>query len=666
MDLAQLPDDLHGLCVNTLRFLAIDAVEKAKSGHPGLPMGAAEMAFTLWSRFHLFDPADPTWINRDRFVLSAGHGSMLLYGLLYMYGYDLSLDDLKQFRQWGSRTPGHPENVLTPGIEVTTGPLGQGFAHGVGLALASKHLAARFNTPEHALVTSRVWGIVSDGDLMEGISAEAASLAGHLKLDNLVYLYDSNRITIDGSTDLTFTENVKDRFAAYDWYVDEVNGLDSKAVAAALERASRAGRPALILCHTTIGYGSPNKAGTPKAHGSPLGPDETEKTRENLGWPEQTFYVPEAVRPAFAQRVQENQKAHAEWSALYAAWRVANPDKAREWDRLFALPPDDLEQQLVSAAGEPGLATRAIGGKVINKVAELVPGLMGGSADLDESTNTFLKASTIARPGEYGGRNVHFGIREHAMVAAMNGLSMFGGLRGFTATFLVFSDYARPSIRLAALEHAPSVFVFTHDSVFLGEDGPTHQPIEQLWALRLIPNLEVWRPADPREVALAWAGAMRRKHGPTLIVLTRQKLEALPGHMPHVPQNADDAAAYIAHEPDGRPDAILIATGSETAITIEAAKMLASDGKRIRVVSMPSVNRFLERSDADREKLLPHGVPTGAVEAGVTAGWRQFTGRDGLVIGIDTFGHSAPAPVIAQHLGFTPVKIAERVKAWLK
>ncbi len=666
MDLARLPDDLHALCVNTLRFLAIDAVEQARSGHPGLPMGAAEMAFTLWSRFHVFDPADPAWVNRDRFVLSAGHGSMLLYGLLHLYGYDLKLEELGRFRQWGSRTPGHPENVLTPGVEVTTGPLGQGFAHGVGLALAAKHLAARFNTPEHPLITSRVWGIVSDGDLMEGVSAEAASLAGHLQLDNLVYLYDSNHITIDGSTEIAFTENVKGRFLAYGWHVDEVDGLDSNEVAAALDTASKADRPALVVCRTTIGFGSPNKAGTPSAHGSPLGPDEAKKTREALGWPEETFFVPAPVRSVFARRVEENQRAHAEWTALFQSWRAANPDKAAEWDRLFAPLPDDLETQLISAAGEPGAATRAIGGKVINRVAEVVPGLVGGSADLDESTYTHLKAYETIQPGSYSGRNVHFGIREHAMVASMNGLSLFDGLRGFTATFLVFSDYARPSIRLAALEHAPTILVFTHDSVFLGEDGPTHQPIEHFWALRLIPNLEVWRPADPRETALAWAAALRRRSGPTLLILTRQKLGQLTGTMPTLPANADEAAAYLAHEPDGRPDAVLIATGSETAITVEAAKALADEGRRVRVVSMPCVSRFLARPASEREKLLPRGVPTGAVETGSTMGWRQFTGPDGLVIGIDDFGHSAPAGVIAERLGFTPAQIAQRVREWLR
>lgn len=665
MDLARLPDDLHKKCVNTLRFLAIDGVEKAKSGHPGLPMGCAEMAFVLWSRFHKFDPADPTWINRDRFVLSAGHGSMLLYSLLHTFGFDLPMDELKQFRQWGSKTPGHPENTLTRGIEVTTGPLGQGFAHGVGLALAAKHLGARFNTPDHELVDARVWGIVSDGDLMEGISAEAASIAGHLKLDNLVYLYDSNRITIDGSTDIAFTESVNDRFLAYGWHVQQVNGHDGREIAAALEVARDVDRPALIICHTTIGYGSPNKAGSPKAHGSPLGTEEMAKTRGNLGWPQETFLFPDDVRPVFAARADEGRKAHAEWNALYAGWRGANPVKAREWDRLFAGAPADLEAQLIEAAGAPGFATRVIGGKVINKAAELVPGLLGGSADLDESTNTFLKGGGVVQAGDYAGRNIHWGIREHAMCAAANGLSLFGGLQGFTATFLVFSDYARPAIRLAAIQHAPTVFVFTHDSVFLGEDGPTHQPIEHISSLRLIPNLHVWRPADPREVALAWASGLRRHDGPTLLSLTRQKLGALTGRMPKVPTTAAEAAAYIAHEPEGKLDAVLIATGSETALTIDAAKILETQGKRVRVVSMPCVELFLARPRAARDELLPGGVPTGAVESGRTGLWHQFTGRDGLVIGIDTFGHSAPAEVIAEHLGFTTPKIVEAVKAWL-
>ncbi len=665
MDAFRLPAKLEKTCANTLRFLAVDAIEKAKSGHPGLPLGAADMAFVLWHRFMTFDPASPSWVNRDRFVLSAGHGSTLLYGLLHLYGYDLSIDDLKQFRQWHSRTPGHPENALTPGVEVTTGPLGQGFAHGVGLAIASKHLAARFNTPAHTVIDARVWGIVSDGDLMEGVAAEAASLAGHLQLDNLVYLYDSNKITIDGSTDITFTESVPTRFESYGWHVQEVDGHDVEAVSGAIENAQKAGRPALIVCRTTIGFGSPNKAGTSKVHGAPLGADEAVKTRANLGWPEGAFHVPEEVRPVFAAKAKWGAERHEAWQQTFAAWRAANPEKAAEWDRLFAGAPADLEAQLIAAAGEPGAATRAVGGKVINKAAELVPGLVGGSADLDESTNTFLKLSDVMHPGHYGARNIHWGIREHAMAAAANGLSLFGGLQAFTATFLVFSDYARPSVRLAALQEAPTVFVFTHDSVFLGEDGPTHQPIEHVASLRMIPNLEVWRPADPREVALAWAGAIRRKKGPSLLSLTRQKLGALTGRMPSVPQNADEAAAYIVHEPEGRIDAVLIATGSETAITIEAAKTLEAKGKGVRVVSMPCVERFLTRPQAEQEKLLPLGIKTGAVEAGRTDGWRRFTGRDGLVIGIDTFGHSAPAEVIAEKLGFTSAQIAAKVEAWI-
>jgi transketolase len=665
LDAHSLPEPLATSCVDALRFLAVDAIEKAKSGHPGLPLGAAEFAFATWQQELRFDPDAPGWINRDRFVLSAGHGSTLLYGLLHLYGFDLPLAELQRFRQWGSKTPGHPENTLTSGVEVTTGPLGQGFAHGVGLALASKHLGARFNTPEHCIVDARVFGLVSDGDLMEGVAAEAASLAGHLRLDNLVYLYDSNRITIDGSTDIAFTESVADRFQSYGWKVLHVDGHDGKAVRTALFDARGSDRPVLVICDTTIGFGAPTKAGTSKVHGSPLGAEEAAKTREARGWTHGAFEVPDDVRAVFRTRSDEGRRRHAAWRGTFAAWRTANPAKAAEWDELFGPLPVDLEAQLVAAAGESGAATRALGGKVINRAAELVPGLLGGSADLDESTSTFLKGLGVAHAGHFAGRNIHWGIREHAMAAAANGLSLFGGLRAFCATFLVFSDYARPSIRLAALQHAPTVFVFTHDSVFLGEDGPTHQPIEQLASLRLIPNLEVWRPADARETALAWAGALRRTDGPSLLSLTRQKLAPLSGRAAQVPSNADEAAAYVVHEPEGALDAVLIATGSEVPLAIEAARKLESDGRRVRVVSMPCVERFVRRKADAQYRLLPRGVPVATLEAGRTELWRRFAGLDGLCLGIDSFGHSAPAEVIAEKLGFTPGDVAARVSDWL-
>jgi len=667
IDLANLSADLRRECVNTLKFLAIDGVEKAKSGHPGLPMGAADMAFVLWTQFLKFDPAAPNWLDRDRFVLSAGHGSMLLYSLLHLTGHDVTMDDLKSFRQWGSRTPGHPEHGLTAGVEVTTGPLGQGLAHGVGLALASKHLAQRLGGDAFQPFTARVWGIVSDGDLMEGVAAEAASLAGHLQLGNLVYLYDSNKITIDGSTDLAFTEDVGKRFESYGWWVTHVDGHDHAQVAAALQAARDQGRkPALIVARTTIGKGSPGKQNTSKVHGAPLGTDEMAKTRAAEGWSHPPFTVPDHVRKVFEAAAEKGKAAHRKWHADVAAWKAAGDAKSKEFTAIFETPlPADLEQRLLAATGSANDATRSLGGKAINAAALAFPGLLGGSADLDESTKTELKGTGAIHPGEYAGRNIHYGIREHAMGALANGLTLFGGLRGFTATFLVFSDYMRPPIRLAGLMETPSVFVFTHDSVFLGEDGPTHQPIEHLAALRLIPHVEVWRPADPRETALSWAAALRSTKHPTVIVLTRQKLGAFTGEGATIPSNADEAAAYVVHEPAGGPEAVLVATGSEVPVAIDAAKLAGQQGRRVRVVSMPCVERFLKRDAAQRAQLLPKGVPVATFEAGRTDGWRRFTGEDGLAIGIDTFGYSAPAEVIAEKLGFTPSGVAAKLVTWL-
>ncbi len=667
MDLAHLPEDLRRKCVNTIKFLAVDAVQKANSGHPGLPMGDADMTFSLWTRFLRFNPQDPHWIDRDRFILSAGHGSMLLYSLLHLFDFGLKIDDLKQFRQWGSKTPGHPEFGMTPGVETTTGPLGQGFANAVGFAIAQKHLAARLNTPDFSPITGRIWGICSDGDMMEGVASEAASIAGHLALGNLNFLYDSNGITIDGSTNITFTEDVGRRFESYGWHVQHVDGENHVEVERALEAAkAETTRPSFIVCRTIIGYGSPGRQGTAKAHGQALGLDEVKKTREALGWPQApTFLVPDDVKPVFQARIEQNKAEYDAWQAGYAAWRKNNPEKAALADRLFQQPlPANLESELITAAGPDGIATRSSGGKVLNRAAQLVPSILGGSADLDESTMTELKGESSIQPGEYAGRNIHWGIREHAMGAAVNGLYLFGGTRPFSATFLQFSDYMRPPIRLAGLMKIPSIFVFTHDSVFLGEDGPTHQPIEHIPSLRLIPNLDVWRPATTREVALAWAGALRRKDGPSLLALTRQKLVDPKGTNAQVPQTADEAAAYIAHEPDGGPKAVVIATGSELAITVQAAQ--SAPELKIRVVSMPCVERFLRRSRAEQDRLLPAGTKIGSVEASRTNGWREFTGRDGLTIGIDHFGESAPGEVIAEHLGFTAPKIAERLREWLK
>ncbi len=667
MDLNTLPEDLRKKCVNTIRFLAIDAVEKAKSGHPGLPMGTADMLFSLWTRALRFNPRDPQWMGRDRFILSAGHGSMVLYSLLHLFDFDLPLDQLKQFRQWGSKTPGHPEYGVTPGVEVTTGPLGAGISNAVGFAIAQKHLAAQLNTPDFSPITGNIWGLCSDGDLMEGVSAEACSLAGHLGLGNLKFLYDSNGITIDGSTKIAFTEDVGLRFEAYGWHVQHVDGLNHLEVERALALAeAEDDRPSLIICRTTIGFGSPNRAGTAKAHGQALGPDEVKLTREALGWPAETFLVPDDVREVFRARNAQNQVEYDAWQQHFGAWRQAHPDKAALWDVLVAQPmPIDLEAQLIAAAGPTeGVATRTSGGKVLNRAAQLVPSILGGSADLDESTMTELKGLGTIHQGSYDGRNIHFGIREHAMGSVANGLYLFGGCRPFTATFLTFSDYMRPSIRLAALMHIPTVFVFTHDSIFLGEDGPTHQSIEHIPSLRLIPNLHVWRPANSREVALAWAGALRRQDGPSTIILTRQKLKEPKGANAEVPATAEEAAAYIAHQPEGAPKAVLIATGSELTQALEAA--LAAPELGLRVVSMPCVERFLQRSPAEQDRLLPPGLPTATFEASRTDLWRRFTGPRGLAIGVDRFGESAPGEVVAAKLGLDTPQVTARLREWLK
>jgi len=660
MNVLELPADLRRKCANTLRFLAVDQVEKARSGHPGLPMGAADLAFVLWAHRLRFDPADLKWENRDRFVLSAGHGSAMLYALLHLSGAGLTLDDLKQFRQWGSRTPGHPESDLTPGVETTTGPLGQGFATAVGMAVAGRRMGAIFGEAEFSPVDFRVWGICGDGDLMEGVSAEAASLAGHLKLGNLNFLYDSNGITIDGRTDITFTEDVGRRFEAYGWHVLHVDGHDHAQLAAALDEAHReSSRPSLVVAKTTIGYGAPTKAGTSKVHGSPLGPDEARHAREALGWPQETFHVPPDVRELFARRAAENAAERAAWLGGMEAWRRRHPDLAQEWDSMHAPLPADLEAQFVAAAGAPGVATRATGGKVLQRAAQLVPSLVGGSADLDESTATRIHDSGSVQAGNYAQRNLHFGIREHAMGAIVNGLTL-AGQRAFGATFLVFADYLRPALRLAALMRVPSIFVFTHDSVFLGEDGPTHQPVEHVAALRAIPNVEVWRPADPRETALAWVAALRRTDGPTCIVLSRQKVPAVEGRAPALPDDASEAAARVVHEPEMEPRVVLVATGSEVPVAAGAAKILETKGIAARVVSMPCVERFLRRAEMERARLLPPGVPVCVVEAGASFGWQRIAG-DGLVVGIDHFGHSAPAEVIAEKLGFTPEAVAKAV-----
>jgi transketolase len=663
------------LCVQTIKFLAADAVERARSGHPGTPMGAADMAFVLWTEFLRFDPSDPHWRGRDRFVLSAGHASMLLYSLLHLFGYDLPMEELQRFRQWGSRTPGHPEVGAAPGIEATTGPLGQGFGNGVGLALGAKMLEAR--VPEAAgWHEPRVFALVSDGDLMEGVASEAASLAGHWGLGNLVYLYDDNRVSIEGPTGIAFCEDVEKRFLAYGWHVQRIDGHDHGAVRAALAAGvAERSRPSLVIARTTIGQGAPTKQGTAKTHGEPLGAEELKRAKEAAGWPlSPTFHVPKEVRALFAACAEEKRLERASWDAREKEFRRAAPDAAGRWDALWTRSvPADLPKRLLDAASGEGLATRKHSGRTIQTAASLIPSLTGGSADLAPSTSTSIDgAGDVApvglrcgAPVDFAGRTLHFGVREHAMGAIVNGLSLHGAFLPFGATFLVFSDYMRPSIRLAALSHLRVVFVFTHDSVFLGEDGPTHQPIEQAASLRLIPNLDVWRPADGLETAAAWAEAIRREHGPSALLLTRQNLSPLAR-----PRGFNRAllslGGYVLSDVDhAAPDVTFLATGSEVALAVAAQAKLLEHGLGVRVVSMPCVERFLSQPPSYRQSVLPQGGRFVALEAGRPDGWFSVAPGALLPIGLDRFGASAPQDVIARELGFTPEAVAGRVLAWL-
>jgi transketolase len=668
--------ELEQLCVDTIRFLSADAVEKAKSGHPGAPMGAADMAYVLWARHLRFDPGDPGWPGRDRFVLSAGHASMLLYSLLHLFEFDLPLEEIQRFRQWGSKTPGHPEHGMAPGIEATTGPLGQGFANGVGMALAARMARARF--PHLGpLLEGRVFGLVSDGDIMEGISAEAASLAGHWKLGNLIYLYDQNEITIEGSTMLAMSEDVGKRFEAYGWHTLRIDGHDRTQVAHALSEAiEEKERPSLILARTTIGRGAPTKAGTAKAHGEPLGAEELRGAKEAAGWPlSPEFLIPREVREHFHALAEEKRRARAEWDRLFEARRRERSDEAKEWDAFWSISlPEDLEQRLLAAVdGNASQATRAWSGKVLQVAASALPSLVGGSADLGPSTVTDIQGGgevipeglRAGAPVTYGGRTLHFGVREHAMGAIVNGFAYHGGFLPFGATFLVFLDYMRAPVRLAALTGLRSIFVFTHDSVFLGEDGPTHQPIEHMPSLRLVPNLHSWRPADGPETAIAWASALRRPDGPTALVLTRQKLAPL-RRSSGVDPTAIARGGYVLHDPDAAPDVVLVASGSEVPLVQEAAAALAERGIRARVVSVPCVERFTAQPETYRREVIPGSVPRVLVEAARTEPWCALVGADALRIGLDRFGASAPAEVIARELGFTPAAVADRVRSWLE
>ncbi len=663
------PTSLDELCINTIRTLSMDAVQKANSGHPGTPMGLAPVAYTLWTRFMRHNPANPHWTNRDRFVLSAGHASMLLYSLLFLTGYDLSLDDIKDFRQWGSRTPGHPEYGHTPGIEVTTGPLGQGFGMAVGFALAEHMLAERFNKPGHAIVDHHVYGICSDGDLMEGVSSEAASLAGFLGLGKLIFFYDDNNISIEGGTNLAFTEDVGRRFEAYGWHITHIDGNDLDGIEAALQEArAETRRPSLIITKTTIAYGSPHKAGTAAAHGSPLGEEEVELTKEALGWPpEAKFFVPEEALAEFRKCLDKGHQEEAAWDKRFAAYEAAFPEEAAAFRRQLGgeLPGGWQDALPRFATGDKAVSTRVAGGQALNALAPILPMLVGGAADLAPSTETLLKDYGSIGPHEYSGRNLHFGVREHAMGAITNGLAIHGGFLPYCATFLIFSDYMRASIRLAALMQAHSAFVFTHDSIGLGEDGPTHQPIEHLASLRAMPGLCLLRPADGNETAAAWEVAITR-HGPTAMALSRQNLPILDAPEGAAFNGTKRGAYILAEAQNGSPDVILIATGSEVQLTVAAREMLEAEGIPTRVVSMPSWELFAEQSDSYRDEVLPPAIRARvSVEAAATFGWERYVGDVGVAVGVDHFGASAPGATVLEKFGFTAENVTRHARAVL-
>jgi transketolase len=662
-------EQLDQLCVNTIRMLSVDGVEKANSGHPGMPMGDAPMAYILWDRFLKHHPGNPLWPNRDRFVLSAGHGSMLLYSLLHLTGYPLGLEDLKQFRQWESPTAGHPEHCPEHGIETTTGPLGQGFGNGVGMAMAESYLASYFNRPGHDLIDHYTYAIVSDGDLMEGISSEAASLAGHLGLGKIVYLYSDNKISIEGSTDIAFTEDVGKRFEAYHWHVQHVDGNNLQEIERAIHAArGETERPSLIISRTHIGFGSPHKQDTADVHGAPLGAEELKLTKENIGWPlEPSFYVPDEALSHLRQAESRGSSAEKEWQELLKNYAEAYPEPYAEWERMQngGMPPAWNETLPRFEPKDGPLATRSASGKALNAVADKFPRLIGGSADLAPSNNTFLKGK-----GEYQrdepGRNIHFGVREHAMGAILNGMAL-SGLIPYGGTFLIFSDYMRPSIRLAALMKQHVIYVFTHDSIGLGEDGPTHQPVEQLAALRAIPNLTVIRPSDANETAGAWKTALQHRGGPVALVLTRQKLPVI-DRKRYAPAEGANRGGYVLSEaPGGKPELILLATGSEVSLALDASEVLSKEGMKVRVVAMPSWEIFEQQPDAYKEEVLPSTVKARlSVEAASAMGWERYVGLEGTTIGLDRFGASAPGPVVMRNLGFTAENITAKAKELLK
>ncbi|PFA15667.1 transketolase [Bacillus cereus] len=662
---------IEQLSINTIRTLSIDAIEKANSGHPGMPMGAAPMAYTLWTQFMKHNPNNPTWFNRDRFVLSAGHGSMLLYSLLHLSGYDVTIDDLKNFRQWGSKTPGHPEYGHTAGVDATTGPLGQGIATAVGMAMAERHLAAKYNRDAYNVVDHYTYAICGDGDLMEGVSAEASSLAAHLGLGRLVVLYDSNDISLDGDLNRSFSENVEDRYKAYGWQVIRVeDGNDVEAIAKAIEEAKAdEKRPTLIEVRTTIGFGSPNKSGKSASHGSPLGVDETKLTKEVYAWSaEQDFHVPEEVYDNFRKTVQDvGETAQAAWNTMLGEYAQAYPELANELQAAMkGLLPEGWDKNLPTYELGSKAATRNSSGTVINAIAEAVPSFFGGSADLAGSNKTYMNNEKDFTRADYSGKNIWYGVREFAMGAAMNGIALHGGLKTYGGTFFVFSDYLRPAIRLAALMQLPVTYVFTHDSIAVGEDGPTHEPVEQLAALRAMPNVSVIRPADGNESVAAWKLALESTSTPTALILTRQDLPTLEGAKDDTYEKVAKGAYVVSASKKETADVILLATGSEVSLAIEAQTALAADGVDAAVVSMPSMDRFEAQSAEYKESVLPKAVTKRfAIEMGATFGWHRYVGLEGDVLGIDTFGASAPGEKIMEEYGFTVENVVRKVKEML-
>ncbi len=664
--------ELDNLCVDTIRMLSADGVERANSGHPGMPMGAAAMAYVLWTRFLRHNPTNPKWPDRDRFILSPGHGSMLLYTLLHLTGYDLTLDDLKNFRQWKSKTPGHPEYGLTPGVETTTGPLGQGFAAGIGMAISERYLAARFNKPEHVLVDHYIYGIASDGDLMEGVSHEAASLAGHLGLGKVIYLYDDNHISIEGSTDIAFTENRLARFEACGWHVQKVDdGNDLNALEKTIGEAQKEiGKPSFIAVRTHIGYGSPTKQDTPAAHGAPLGPEEIQRTRKNLGWPaDSAFFIPDEACDQFRKAKEKGGRLEQKWLETLSDYEKAYPEQAKEWHRFVNQNlPEGWDSDIpVFPPDSKGSATRISSGNILNAIAPKIPSLIGGSADLAPSTKTLIDGENDFQSTHFEGRNLRFGVREHAMGAIMNGMAIHGGLIPYGATFLVFSDYMRPAIRLAALSGLQVIYVFTHDSIGLGEDGPTHQPIEHLAALRAISNLTVIRPCDANETVHAWQFALKNNKGPVALALTRQNVPTLDREIFGAADGLYRGAYILSDDNADNPDLILIASGSEVQIAIEAAQKIREKGAAIRVVSMPSWELFDQQPEAYRQQILPEEIKARvAIEAGSSQGWHRYVGSRGRVIALDHFGASAPYKILFEKFGVTADRVVEAAYDLLK